>query len=71
MTVPEEAFLHAALGACEAERRDTALTVRRDRVLSAALTATLAAALFAGLAAWHLHQDTEAAHQHQARLAPR
>ena len=59
LTVPERAFLTAALEAREAEQRAAARTTRRSRVLVTALSAVLAVVLVVGLAAWGQHRDNE------------
>ncbi|MDX3454011.1 hypothetical protein PV396_19010 [Streptomyces sp. ME02-8801-2C] len=59
LTVPERAFLTAALEAREAERRAATRSARRSRTLVGALSAVLAVALVVGLAAWTQHTDNE------------
>ncbi|MFF4028833.1 hypothetical protein ACFYZ2_03545 [Streptomyces sviceus] len=59
LTVPERAFLAAALEAREAERRAATATARRSRTLMGVLSAVLVVALVSGLAAWTQHADNE------------
>ncbi|MFF7644412.1 helix-turn-helix domain-containing protein [Streptomyces canus] len=57
LTATERAFLTAALGARDDERRAAARTRRRIRRLAATLSALLTVALMIGLVAWQQHRN--------------
>ncbi|MER6354968.1 hypothetical protein ABT186_24930 [Streptomyces sp. NPDC001634] len=59
LTAAERAFLVAAFGVREAERRAAARSTRRARTLAATLSAVLAVALVAGLAAWQQSRENQ------------
>ena len=59
LTVPERAFLSAALDARAAEQRAAARISRRHRILTVSLSAVLAVALLTALAVWQAYDDNE------------
>ncbi|MGW2718146.1 nSTAND1 domain-containing NTPase [Streptomyces sp. NPDC001492] len=59
LTVPERAFLAAALEARAAEQRAAARTARRHRFLTVSLSAVLAVALLTAVAVWRAYDDNE------------
>ena len=59
LTVPERAFLTAALDAREAERRAAARTARRHRRLTVALSAVLALALLTAFGGWYEYDTNQ------------
>jgi WD40 repeat protein len=59
LTVPERAFLSAALDARAAEQRAAARISRRHRILTVSLSAVLVVALLTAVAVWRAYDDNE------------